>query len=103
MRFDLGGIRRLLPTGVLGLALIAVFPWSCQRRPRATAPPSPPNYFELAERYFAAGDYGNAATAYENFLRDNRSPANQDTALFRLGLVHAFPESPVLNLPRAMQ
>ena len=96
-----GRNQRLIPTGVLGLALFAFFPWSCQRRPPTAVPP-PPDYFAAAERYFVAGDYGNAAQAYETFLASSRSPTNRDKALFRLGLLHAFPESPVRNIPQAI-
>lgn len=93
-------MRTFLSAGLLALAL---FPWSCQRRPRAPVAPPPPNYFQLGERYFEAGDYPNAAQAYETYLRNNHLAANRDRVLFRLALAYALPGSPVRDLPRAMQ
>ena len=121
-------MRKVLSAGVLGLALL---PWACHRKPTASAPPppipapAPPptpapapipapiptsipnlppglNRFELGEMYFRNGDYAKAAQAYEAYLRNVSSSANQDQALFHLALCHAFPESPVRNLPQAM-
>jgi tetratricopeptide (TPR) repeat protein len=126
MRRDLTAFRKILSAGALGLAL---FPWSCHRKPIASAPPPPvpvptptpapaptpapipasipqlppgPSYFELGEEYFRNGDYAKAAQAYEIYVRDDSSPNNQDQALFRLALSHAFPESPVRNMPQAV-
>lgn len=63
----------------------------------------PPNYFELGEQYFDAGNYGAAAEAYNSYLQTNPLGPNQDRALFRLALAHAAPESSVHDLSRATE
>ncbi len=93
--------RNLLSAGFLGLVLVPWWPSACQRKPQATPSPPPLTQLEMGEKYFEAGDYAQAAQAYDLYLRDNPSGPNQDRALFRLALAHAFPGSPVHDLPRA--
>ena len=97
-----GMTRRLLSAGLLGLALIP-FPWSCQRRPAAPVAPPPPNYFEIGERAFAAGDYLRAIEAYTAYLREMPDGSEADRVLFRLAMVYALPESPVRETTRSVQ
>lgn len=119
MRSAIGSIRAALSAGLLGLALLH---WGCHKKPRAPLPPVPPavavptpapapvpapipssipnppaspSFFDVGETYFEAGDYAKAAPAYETFLRNDFSPANQDTALLRLAVIHALPASPL--------
>ena len=87
----------------VSLLVLALLPWSCQKRPTSTPVPPPPDYFELAEEYFATGDYASAVDAYNAYLRDNPSAENLDRVLFRLAMSHAFPGSSVRNLPQAME
>ena len=121
----IGSIRTALSASLLGLALL---PWGCHKKPRAPLPPTPlppiasslapvpvpapipssipklpasPSYLDVGENYFEMGDYAKAAQAYETYLQNNYSPANQDQALFRLALTHALPASPVRDLPKA--
>ncbi len=84
----------------LGFSLLS---GACHKKPPAPAVPLPPNYLQLGEGYFEAGDYGNAAKAYEAYLRANASPGNQDRVLLRLALVYSFPQSPVRDPARAKQ
>lgn len=100
MRRKIGTTSRLLLATLLGLSLIL---GACHKRPRLRATPPSPDYFVLGEGYYEAGDYAQAAQAYQSYLRNNPSAANQDKVLFRLAMAHAFPESPVRNLPKAMQ
>jgi tetratricopeptide (TPR) repeat protein len=126
MEFEFFSIRNFLSAGVLGLALL---PWSCQRKPMASAPPPPPklvpapaavpvptpipssipslapspSYFDIGEKYFAAGDYAKAAQAYEAYLAKDSTSANRDAAYFRLALSHALPEGRSRDLPQAMK
>ena len=65
--------------------------------------PPPPNYLALGEQYFEAGDYAQAADAYNAYLRANPLGPNVDQALFRLALSYAFPESPVRDLQRSSE
>lgn len=65
--------------------------------------PPPPNYLALGEQYFEAGDYAQAADAYNAYLRANPLGLNVDQALFRLALSHAVPESPVRDLQRSSE
>ena len=109
MRPNAQAFRKILSAGLLGFVLVPWFPWGCEKRPQAPPPPppppppSPPSYFELAETHFETGHYANAAQAYETFLNRNPSAADQDKALFRLALAHAFPESPVHDPQQALQ
>ena len=64
--------------------------------------PSTGGYFDLGEKYFQVGDYPRAAKAYETYLRSSVSLANQDQALFRLALTRFLPESPVRDIPLAI-
>jgi tetratricopeptide (TPR) repeat protein len=64
--------------------------------------PSTGGYFDLGEKYFQVGDYPRAAKAYETYLRSSVSLANQDQALFRLALTRFLPESPVRDIPQAL-
>ena len=94
--------RRILSAGLLGVVLIPL-QWSCQRRPSAPVAPPPPNYFEMGERAFESGDYGQAIEAYNTYLRATPLGPNADRALFRLALAHAFPESPARDAARATE
>ena len=98
-------IGRVFSTGLLSLALVPLLPWSCQRAPApqsAPAPPPPPNYLELGDRSFDAGDYPAAAEAYRLYLSDSPAAPNRDRALFHLALVHALPGSPLNDPPQAV-
>ena len=64
--------------------------------------PSTGGYFDLGEKYFQVGDYPRAAKAYETYLRSSVSLANQDQALFRLALTRYLPDSPVRDIPLAI-
>ena len=91
--------------------MLALFSGGCHKNPSATVPAPPPaptpapapDNFELGQKFFRNGDYARAAKAYEAYLRDNSSPADQDQAFFRLALSHAFPESPVRDIPKALE
>lgn len=95
MGMNPGSGPKLLPKVFLSLALVQLLPLSCQRRPQAPAPPASPNYYVLAEKHFDEGNYDGAAEAYQAYLANNPSSVYLDRVLFRLALVHAFPESPV--------
>ncbi len=100
MKYNQQTLRSVSSVSLLVLALL---PWSCQKRPPSTPDPPPPNYFEMAEEYFETGDYASAVDAYNAYLRDTPSASNHDKALFRLAMSHALPGSPVLDLPQAME
>ena len=87
----------------VSLVVLALLPWTCQKRLPSTPAPPPPNYFEMAEEHFETGDYASAVDAYNAYLRDNPSADNRDRVLFRLAMSHALPGSPVRDLPRAME
>jgi len=94
--------QRLVSAGLLGLALIP-FPWSCARRPATPVAPPPPNYFEIGERAFEAGDYPRALEAYNAYLRERADGPDSDRVLFRLAMVYALPESPARNTARSVE
>jgi TolA-binding protein len=80
----------------------------CQKRARAAAlpplPPSPPpavRALEQADTSFVAGNYREAAQAYENYLQLSPAGDKRDEALFRLGLMYALPEGPSQDWRRA--
>jgi hypothetical protein len=124
MRHDLRSIRRVFSASVLVMAIVLC---ACHKKPLAAVPipapdptpapvpastPAPasipkppplPDNFELGQRFFRNRDYANAALAYEAYLRNNTSPADQDQALFRLALTHAFADSPVHDTPKALE
>jgi len=91
---------KALPLTLLGFFLLLA---ACHKRPPAPAVPLPPNYLQLGEGYFEAGDYANASQAYETYLRGNASPGNRDRVLLRLALAYSFPQSPVRDPARAKQ
>src|ERR1035437_4516766 len=64
--------------------------------------PSTGGHFDLGEKYFQVGAYPRAARAYKSYLRKSVSLANQDQALFRLALTRFLPESPVRDIPLAI-
>jgi tetratricopeptide (TPR) repeat protein len=124
MRCFLPSIRNSFQAGLLALAIL---PWACHKKQTASAPvppplpaaskpepvpsplpteipslPEPPSFFDVGEKYFDAGDYANAAQAYQTYLRSSASSPDQDRALFRLALTRALPGSPVRDLPQAM-
>ncbi|OFV98421.1 MAG: hypothetical protein A3H94_06470 [Acidobacteria bacterium RIFCSPLOWO2_02_FULL_60_20] len=94
--------RNLLWKGLLGLALLPLFPGSCQRRPQAPAAPPPPNYLEQGDRYFDAGHYPSAVSAYSAYLTQNPAGAQRDRVLFRLGLAYSLPANPARDPVQAM-
>jgi tetratricopeptide (TPR) repeat protein len=128
MGHEISSIRKYLRVSLVGVALLVP---ACHRKaaappvqvsvplplplpgPTPTPQPSPipdtipslpstGGYFDLGEKYFQVGDYPRAAKAYETYLRSSVSLANQDQALFRLALTHYLPESPVRDIPRAI-
>lgn len=94
--------RRLVSMGLLGLALIP-FPWSCQRRPVAPVATPPPNYFEIGERAFEAGDYPQAIEAYNTYLREASGGPVADQVQFRMAMIYALPESPLRDTIRSVE
>ena len=105
--------RAVLSAILLGLALLFS---SCAKKqrvasspppppppppPKLAAPP-PPSSFEIGQNYFAKGDYARAAEAYETYLRQDAPPGNQDQALYRLALTYALVESPIRDMPKAL-
>lgn len=77
----------------------------CQKRTRVAALPPPPppavTAFDQAERAFAAGNYQEAARAYESYLQLTPDGGKRDEALFRLALAYALPENPNHDWRRA--
>lgn len=56
------------------------------------------------DRYFEAGDFVPAAAAYEAILEGEEAlDAREQRALFRLGLTHVIPESPLRDPARAAE
>ena len=102
MRVRLRTTRTLVWKGLLGLALLPLFPSFCQRRPQAPAAPPPPNYQEIGDRYYDAGDYANAVAAYSTYLRENPNGAGREGVLFRLAMALALPSSTVQDHELAM-
>jgi outer membrane protein assembly factor BamD (BamD/ComL family) len=88
------GIRKLFLKGLLGLALLPLFPGSCQRRPQTPAAPPPPNLMAQGDRAFDSGDYAAAITSYAAYLRQQPTGPERDRALYRLGLALALPANP---------
>lgn len=87
---------------LLGLALLPLFPGSCQqRRPQTPAAPPPPNYLEQGDRFFDSGDYANSIAAYTAYLNQNPDGTGRDHALFRIGLVYALPSHPLRDAAKA--
>lgn len=87
--------------GFLGLALLAFMASSCHRRPQAPAAPPPPNYLELGDEAYAAGDYPAAMAAYSAYLREHPDGPQSDHALLRLALSFALPSNPSRNPAKA--
>ena len=102
MNWGGGTAKRILSAGLLGLVLLPL-PWSCQRRPRAPVAQPPPNYFEVGERAFDAGDYAQAIEAYNAYVHATPLGPNADRVLFRLALAYALPESPARDATRSTE
>lgn len=96
------GVRRWLSAGLLGLAFVPL-PWSCQRRPAAPVAAPPPDYYQLGETAFEAGEYAQAIEAYSNYLRTTPGGSYADRALFRMAMAYSLPESPERNDARAAE
>jgi outer membrane protein assembly factor BamD (BamD/ComL family) len=86
--------------GAVILSLVA-----CQKKAPAPVPTvrSRPNCIRLADQQFDAADYATAAQSYERCLRESNLAGERERALFRLALACAIPESPVRDLPKAVQ
>ena len=63
--------------------------------------PGPPIEWQIAEERFARQEYAAAADAYEKFLSGRPDSDRAETALFRLGLLHALPDSPIHDPEKA--
>jgi hypothetical protein len=61
-----------------------------------------PNYFEMAELNFLAGEYKQAAQAFETFLKTAPKSKDHDQALFHLGLSRALATDSSRDLRQAM-
>lgn len=94
--------QRWLRNSLFGLILLPLFPGSCQRRPQTPAAPPPPNYLELGDQFYDAGDYPAAIAAYSSYLRQNPDGPQNDRVLFRLGLASALPSNPSHDLAQAI-
>jgi hypothetical protein len=96
--------RRGCPWGTVALlCLAAVLASSCHRRviqpvvpPPVSSSPGLASY-EAGEKAFEAGNFVEAAKAYEAYLRVNTSD-NQDRVHFRLGLSNCLPVDSPQNL-----
>ncbi len=93
-------VRQWLSAGLLGL-LFVPFPWSCQRRPAPPVAAPPPNYYQLGESAFEAGDYAQAIEAYGAYLRTTPGGSFADRVLFRMAMAYLLPESPERDTARA--
>ena len=93
--------QKLLSAGLLGVVLIP-FPWSCQRRPTAPVAAPPPNYYELGETAFEAGEFAQAIEAYSAYLRSTPPGPVTDRVLFRLAMAYGLPMSPVRDTARSV-
>ncbi|MBI2821218.1 MAG: tetratricopeptide repeat protein [Acidobacteria bacterium] len=85
-------------------SVLLLFLGACQKKPQSAAAPATPTplvHFQRAELSFEAGNYAEAAQAYELYLQEDGTPANRDRVLFRLGLVHALPGSLVYDWAQA--
>ena len=94
--------RRWLSAGLLGLVFVPM-PWSCQRRTPAPVAAPPPNYYQLGETAFEAGEYSRAIEAYSAYLRTAPGGPYVDRVLFRMAMAYSLPESPERNPTRAAE
>lgn len=76
-------------------------PWSCQRRPAAPVPAPPPNYYQIGETAFEAGEYTRAIEAYRAYIEGTPGGLYIDRALFRMAMAYSLPESPERDAARA--
>jgi len=94
--------RRWLSAGLLGLVFVPM-PWSCQRRTPAPVAAPPPNYYQIGETAFEAGEYARAIEAYSVYLRTTPGGPFADRVLFRMAMAYSLPESPERNPARAAE
>lgn len=93
---------------ILFLALL-MFVGACQKKPQSASPaapavPSSPMslvHFQRGELSFEAGNYAEAAQAYQLYLQEGGALVNRDRVLLRLGLAHALPGSLVYDWTQA--
>lgn len=89
------------------LLVAALSAGACSRkpptRPPVAADPSAPAVWQTAEQHFSRQEYALAAADYEEFLNNRPESDRAETALFRLALIHALPESPLYDPEKAGQ
>lgn len=78
----------------------------CAKRrtpPSQPLPPPPPQELIEADARFDSGDWAAAATLYQSIVADNPEliPPRLDRIHFRLGLIHANPDSSLWNPEKA--
>jgi len=78
-------------------------PWSCQRRTPVPVAAPPPNYYQLGETAFEAGEYARAIEAYSAYLRATPGGPYADRVVFRMAMAYSLPESPERNPARAAE
>lgn len=69
--------------------------------PSPATPPAPVAALDEADRAFTAGNYAEAARAYDSYLRMSPAGGQRDQALFRLGLTYALRSTPAPDWQRA--
>ena len=95
-------VQRWLSAGLLGLVFVPL-PWSCQQRPAAPVAAPPPNYYQMGETAFEAGEYARAIEAYSAYLRTTPGGPYADRVLFRMAMAYSLPESPERDPARAAE
>lgn len=78
-------------------------PWSCQRRPAPPVAAPPPNYYQIGETAFEAGEYARAIEAYSAYLQTTPGGPYADRVLFRMAMAYSLPESPGRDPARAAE
>ena len=78
-------------------------PWSCQRRTPAPVAAPPPNYYQIGETAFEAGEYARAIEAYSAYLSSTPGGPYADRVLFRMAMAYSLPESPERDPARAAE
>lgn len=98
--------RKSLAIALIAIVLIAS---GCRQRSSVGSlptppppPPPPPNFLALGDAAYAARDYAGAVGNYQKFLVAGTLSSERDRVLFRVGLLHLLPESPLHDIAQAI-
>jgi len=82
---------------------VMVLTGGCRKVPPAVPIPQPPTHLEEADQHFGAGNYPDAAEAFELYLDQNSLEDVGARVRFRLAMSYLIPPAPLEDTDRAWE